>query len=124
MKFDLKILIVEDEIISALSLAQDLQQHNYTVWKMVDSGEKALQKVAEERPDVIFMDIRLRGRLNGLETAQQINARLGIPIIFMTGLKTETVMEQLKDINPIGFFPKPVQINEVIKLLQSYFNIK
>jgi two-component system, response regulator PdtaR len=118
---NLKIMIVEDEIISALALTQDLRQRGYTVGPPIASGKKAIEKVEAERPDVVIMDIRLQGPVNGLEAAKQINSRFGIPIVFITGHVTEMVVDQLKEIDHIGFFSKPVQINEVIKLLKSFF---
>jgi CheY-like chemotaxis protein len=119
---NLKVMIVEDEIVSALALSNELKQRDYTVCKLIVSGQKAIEKVAEEKPDVIFMDIRLQGPVNGIEAAQQINSRFGVPIVFMTGDTTETLVDQLKEMDHIGFLSKPVQINEVIKLLQNYFH--
>lgn len=117
----MKIMIVEDEIISALALTHDLQRHGYTVCQLITSGLKAVEQVEAERPDVVFMDIRLQGPIDGLEAAQRINLRFGIPIVFLTGHLTETLVEQLKEVDHIGFLAKPVRAGEVIKLLQGFF---
>lgn len=114
-------MIVEDEIVSAMALTRELQQRGYTVGKLITSGKQAIEKVEEERPDVIFMDIRLKGPVNGLEAAKRINYSFGIPIVFLSGQSTELLADQLKEIDHIGFFSKPVSINAVIKLLNSFF---
>lgn len=117
----LKIMIVEDDIISALALSQDLQNRGYNVCQPVSSGQKAIAKVEAEKPDVVFMDIRLQGPVNGLEVAKEIKSRFGIPIVFITGHLTEIIADQIKEIDLLGFFAKPVHINEVVKLLKRYF---
>lgn len=66
------ILIVEDELIAAESIARSLRKQGYTVISRINSGEKALEQVAKNLPDLILMDIHLRGELDGIETAKRI----------------------------------------------------
>ncbi len=79
-----KILIVEDERIVALDIKSSLENLGYTVTGIVASGEAALTKVAESRPDLVLMDINLKGDMDGVETAEQIRAHFSIPVIYLT----------------------------------------
>ncbi|MBD3305915.1 response regulator, partial [candidate division KSB3 bacterium] len=80
-----RILLVEDEVMIAMGLELELKRAGYPECQRVVSGEEALVRVAQEPPDLILMDIRLAGKLDGIETARQIQAQTDIPIIFMTG---------------------------------------
>lgn len=80
-------LIVEDEILVAESLRIDLESFGFNVSKIVDSGEKAVSFALSERPDVVLMDITLKGQMNGIEAAEQITKETAgaVPIIILTG---------------------------------------
>ena len=80
-----KILIVEDEIIVAMSMRRSLQSGGYDVCGLSVTGEEALQDTAAHRPDVVLMDIHLPGGMDGIEAAQTIRERFATPIIFMSG---------------------------------------
>ncbi len=115
----IRILLVEDEIFIAMCLEMELKQVNYEVCKRVSTGEEAVSIALQESPDIILMDIRLAGKIDGIEAAKQIRMNSEIPIIFMTGYLDKTVEERAKMLNPIGFFVKPVQIREIISLIDS-----
>jgi CheY-like chemotaxis protein len=104
-----KILIVEDEAIVALALQSNLGKRGYAVIATVDTGEKAIHKASAENPDLILMDIRLKGPLDGIEAAARIHAVLDIPIIFLTAYADEEKMERAKLTLPFGYLLKPVQ---------------
>lgn len=80
----MKLLIVEDDLIVAQNLKEILQANGHTVTGMVDSGEKAILEVERFQPDLILMDIRLNGRLDGIETAIMIHRSKEVPIVFVT----------------------------------------
>ncbi len=82
-----KILIVEDEILVAESLRIDLEKFGFAVLKIVDTGEKAVSSALTEKPDVVLMDITLKGTVNGIEAAEEITRETGgsVPIIILTG---------------------------------------
>jgi PAS domain S-box-containing protein len=102
-----KILIVEDEAIIAQDLKSTLSHLNYQVVGMVNSGEDAITVLEQFEVDVILMDIRIKGSINGIETTEQINKRFDIPVIFLTAYADEKTMEQIKGIDAYGFIVKP-----------------
>jgi CheY-like chemotaxis protein len=77
-----KIMIVEDEGIVALSLQKKLEKFDYDVPAIASSGEQAIQLAQASQPDLILLDIRLQGAMDGIEAAQRIYAQLEIPIVY------------------------------------------
>ena len=102
-----KILVVEDESIVALDLQHRLIQLGYTVTALAASGEEALQRVAEVQPDVVLMDIRLAGAMDGIQAASLIRARYSIPVIFLTAHSDPNTLERAKPAQPYGYLVKP-----------------
>lgn len=78
-----RILIVEDEFILAMNLKENLEWLGYTVVDIVDSGETAIEKATELRPDLVLMDIKLRGEIDGIEAAGEIWNCLQIPLFIL-----------------------------------------
>jgi len=107
-----RILIVEDEAIVAVDIQKTLQKLGYDVPATAFSGEVALRKAEELHPDVVLMDIVLQGKMDGIEAAQQIRERFGIPSIFITGYLEELV-DRLNILQPLLYVSKPVEINEL-----------
>lgn len=101
------VLIVEDEAIIALSLQIKLEAMGYAAPTYVPSGEAALQAISEHRPDIVLMDILLAGQLTGIETATQIQTAYDIPVIYITAHPQESLMQQAKTTNPVGYLLKP-----------------
>lgn len=118
-----RILIVEDEAIVALDMQNTFQKLGYDVPATAFSGEEALQKTEEFHPDVVLMDIALKGTMNGIEAAQEIHERFGIPSIFMTGY-SEEIIEQLDARKPYLSVIKPVEKEElhatILKTLETH----
>jgi len=104
-----KILIVEDEAIIAMEIKSQLQGLGYEVTSIVDTGEKAIKKAEEDKPDLILMDIRIKGEMDGIEAANQINSHSDIPIIFLTAFADEDKIKRAKLALPFGYLLKPVQ---------------
>ncbi|MBP7737626.1 MAG: response regulator [Spirochaetes bacterium] len=119
MAQSIRVLIVEDEIFIAMSLEMELKQERYGVCRRVATGEEAVAIAQEESPDVILMDIRLAGAIDGIEAAKRIRAFSDIPIIFMTGYQSKAIEERAKALHPLGFFVKPVQVNKLKPLIDS-----
>ena len=108
-----KILIVEDEGIIAIDLKSCVEQLGYTVLACVDSAEKALELVEQEPPDLVLMDIVLKGPMDGIEAAALMRSRWGIPAIFITAYADPEWVERAKPVNPFGYILKPFQSNEI-----------
>ena len=101
------ILVVEDEAIVANDIRDTLISLGYTVAGTAKSGELALEKTAGTKPDLVLMDIHLAGKLDGIETAGQIHAKYGIPVIFLTAYADEALLERAKIAEPYGYIVKP-----------------
>lgn len=102
-----KILVVEDELIVALDLRNSLRSMGYDVVATAYSGEEAIQEAAEKTPDLVLMDIRLRGSLDGVEAARQISTNFDIPIIYLTASADKATIERVKTTQPLGYLIKP-----------------
>ena len=102
-----KILIVEDEAIVALHEEENLKNMGYTVVGKASSGEEAIRKAEETQPDLVLMDIVLKGEMDGIETAGQITTRFNIPVVYVTAYGDETTLQRAKLTEPFGYILKP-----------------
>ncbi len=108
-----RIMIVEDEILLAMSLKSDLSGMGYEICELVTNGEDAIRNAELEKPDVVLMDIILNGKMNGIDAAREIRSHYGIQIIFVTGCEDEDIKELAKDVGPVEYFIKPVEIEDL-----------
>ena len=109
-----KIMIVEDEALGALGLMDMVEIWGYETCGSTYSGEKAISLVDECRPDLIIMDVRIKGCIDGLEAARRIRAKKLVPIIFLSGYLREGVREELGFSMAVEFLNKPVD-HDVLK---------
>jgi len=114
-----KILIVEDEVITAMSLQHLLEHWGCGKCEKVSSGKEAIEKAMSEKPDIVLIDINLRGETNGIEVAKQLQARFCVPIIFITGYSDEETIKEAKKIKPVGYFVKPLDFNKLRLTIES-----
>ena len=91
-----KILVVEDERITARNIQNQLKKLGYNVSAIASSGEEAIQKTAETYPDLVLMDIKLEGDMDGIQAAEQIRIRFDIPVIYLTAYADENTLQQAK----------------------------
>lgn len=115
----IKILIVEDEAIIAKYLSLELEYDGFNVCAYVGSAEEAIATAAKEQPDLILMDINLNGEMDGIEAMEKIGP--DIPVIFMTGYSQKDIVERAKNLKPLGFFPKPVEVEYIKPVIEAYF---
>jgi PAS domain S-box-containing protein len=108
-----KILIVEDEVIVARTIASQLDQLGYTVIGKASSGKAAISRASETKPDLILMDIIIKGEMDGITTASYIHEQLDIPIIFLTAYGDEQTLERAKVTQPFGYVVKPFTIRDL-----------
>lgn len=104
-----RILVVEDEGIVALDIAAKLNNLGYTPVGTAASGEEALAKVADLNPDLVLMDIRIQGSMDGIETAARIRDRFGIPVVYVTAFGDDETVARAEATNPFGYLLKPFQ---------------
>jgi len=102
-----KILIVEDEGIVALDLQDRLEQLGYEVCGIADTAKIALKMAAKHSPDLVLMDIVLKGERDGISAARQINELFGIPVVFLTAYADEKTLARAKKSHPHGYIVKP-----------------
>ena len=103
----IKILIVEDESIVAKDIHFSLNKLGYSICGIASSGDKALELAQREQPDMVLMDIMLKGDKNGIDTAVEIKEKLAIPVIFLTAYADEATLEKAKIAEPYGYIIKP-----------------
>lgn len=101
-----KILVVEDEIITANDIKLALENQGYNVVGLISSGEEAISKVEDLDVDLVLMDIHLKGKMDGVDAAEEIRNRFGIPVIFLTAYSDEKTIQRAKITEPSGFIVK------------------
>ncbi|MFN6569290.1 response regulator [Dendronalium sp. ChiSLP03b] len=107
------ILVVEDEAIVAKDLQNRLKKFGYIVPAIASSGQEAIKKALEIRPDLVLMDIRLKGQMDGIQAAEEINKHLDIPIIYLTAYADDHTLERAKVTEPFGYLLKPFKEREL-----------
>ncbi|MCU0537637.1 MAG: PAS domain S-box protein, partial [Hydrococcus sp. Prado102] len=112
------ILIVEDEIIVAKDIENKLKRLGYIVPALASSGEEAIKKAAEANLDLVLMDIRLRGNIDGIEAARQIYNIFNIPIIYLTANADTATFERAKTTKPLGYILKPFKEKELYNTIE------
>ncbi len=113
-----KVLIVEDEMIIALTLEQMIKNMRHEVVSKVASGKQAVEKALQLKPDIILMDIRLKGKMDGIDTIKKIqHKKADIPVIYVTGSSNSRYIERIKATKYIDFIRKPITQHQ---LMQSF----
>ena len=105
-----RILIVEDEGILAIKTRVDLEEMGHEVVGIVDNGKGAIRVARNKKPDIILMDIVLKGRLNGIEASGVICEGNGCKIIYMTAHADDITVEAAKRTKHVGFLFKPFEL--------------
>lgn len=102
-----KLLVVEDEALVAEDIADHLRKLGYNVVGVIDNGEEAVRQAFALMPDLVLMDVQLRGGMDGTEAARQIRVSCGRPVIFLTGHSDPSVIKRAKESEPYGYILKP-----------------
>ena len=108
-----RILIVEDEAITALDLRFSLEELGYEVIDTVGTGQDAIDMAAETVPDVVLMDIKLKGDMEGIDAAKVIS-ELRIPVVYLTANTDDYTFERSNIEGSYGFVPKPYEITKLV----------
>ena len=104
-----RVLIVEDEFIVSMDLRRALEGMGFIVPAEVSSGEGAVDAASRLFPDVVLMDIRLPGQMDGFEATDEIQRRFKIPVVYLTSYSDEETLERARATNPYGFLIKPYE---------------
>lgn len=108
-----RIFIVEDEPITAEDLEYLLRSCGYDVVGNEDTGKKAYQKIVETNPDLVLLDIKLKGKTDGIEVGAWLHERLHIPVVYLTAYADNETLERAKLTEPSGYILKPFEKNQV-----------
>lgn len=113
-----RVLVVEDEAVIGLDLAQLLGEFGYEVVGIAASGERAQALAAASRPDLILMDIVIKGPRDGIETARAIRAEIDLPVVFLTAYSDAGTLERVGQVAPYGYLVKPFRPSDLRTTLE------
>ncbi|MDG6250451.1 response regulator [Methanocalculus sp.] len=113
------IMIVEDEAVTAMALKRSLTNMGYSVCGVFPTGEQAVTKAAELKPDLILMDIKLAGKMTGINAAAEIRATSTVPVIYLTAFSDDRVVNAAKVTGPFGYILKPVREQELKTTIET-----
>lgn len=113
-----RIMVVEDDAIISMDLANSLKKSGYEIAGVVATGEQALELARMALPDLVLMDIGLGGRMDGIEAAVALRSSLNIPVIFITAHTEDALLEKAKMAEPLGFIVKPFRNSELKSSLE------
>lgn len=109
-----QIIIVEDERLVAQDIAQILKDEGYTVCAIASDGKTAIQKIIEFSPDLVLMDIRIKGEIDGVEVAEHIQSFFAIPVIYLTAFSDAETLARVKATHPMGYVLKPFRREQLL----------
>ncbi len=113
-----RILIVEDENITALDIRTKLEDYGYEIIGTVATGEKAVEVAREDTPDLVLMDIVLKGNMDGIEAAGSIR-NMGASVIFITGYVDRDILERARQVRPAGYIVKPFKSEDLYATIEN-----
>ena len=114
-----KILVVEDEAITAMDIQRTLESNGFDVVTTASNGEEAIQKAEELKPDLVLMDVVIKGEIDGVEAADKIQTLFNIPVIYLTAFSDGKTFERAKLTKPYGFLTKPVNHEGLIGAIET-----
>ena len=112
-----KVLIVEDETLTAMAIEAYIEEKGHRVVGLSATGEDAVRKAREEEPDLVLMDFRLAGKMDGLEAALIIEAERPTPIAIISGYAERIVLEGAAGYKPIAYLSKPIDFADIDGIL-------
>ena len=112
------VLVVEDERIVAKDIQNTLKNLGYDVPVIASTGEEAIRKAGEQNPDIVLMDIVLKGEIDGIDAAAQIRSKFKIPIIYLTAYEDEDTLDRAKITEPLGYILKPFEERDLHTTLE------
>jgi DNA-binding LytR/AlgR family response regulator len=117
-----KLLIVEDDMIIAAKISMQLTTLGYEVTGIIPRGEEAIRHVEDNKPDIVLLDINLKGTLDGIETAQKMLKMGDIPIIYVTANTDEATFNRAKETRPYAFISKPINNRDLQRAIELTVN--
>lgn len=118
----IKVLIVEDELIISEEISEILKKHGISVIGQADNAEEALAMIQTERPDIILMDIHIKGKLDGITLAHEVKKIAPIAIIFLTSYMDDGYLTRAKQVMPAAYLVKPFKEQDIISTIEITAN--
>ena len=118
---NLQVLVVEDESLVAKDIANMVRGLGYSVAAVVSTGEEAIAIAGKMRPDIVLMDIVLKGRIDGIEAAQRIWETMSLPVVYLTAYADEATLQRAKVTEPFGYILKPFDERELQTTIEMAF---
>ncbi len=118
-----KILIVEDEAIVAMENKMNLTKSGYQVVGIISTAEDVMHKFIETSPDIILMDIKLKGDMTGIEVVKLIREKSNVPVLFLTGNSDNRTQFMMKEISNSSFLLKPVLTGDLISSIKQLLQL-
>ena len=115
----LKILVVEDERIVARDLQVRLTNLGYSLTGTASSKQEAILSAERERPDLVLMDIRLKGIPDGIDAAQELRSTFNLPVIYLTGHSDTATLARARTTEPFGYILKPFENRELVAAIET-----
>lgn len=112
------IMIVDDQVIDIMELEEALTANGYTIAGVAYSGKEAVTMATDRRPDLILMDIKMPGEMDGISAAEVIKAQTDIPIIFLTGHSSQKYINRAKRVDPSGYIMKPIHSDQIVATIE------
>jgi CheY-like chemotaxis protein len=113
------IMVVEDEGVVSIDIRNMLLKAGYSIAAVAFQGEEAVMKAEQSNPDLVLMDIGLKGEIDGIEAAKRIRDRFQIPVVFLTGFADDATVTKAQEVNPSGFIIKPINEQELNQTLEG-----
>ena len=113
------VLVVEDESIVAHDLQQTLSGLGYDAFGIAASADEALARASERRPDIALVDVRIKGKTDGIKAAQALQERFGVPVVYLTAHADDATLERAKQTRPYGYLLKPVKPAELKSAIEK-----
>jgi DNA-binding LytR/AlgR family response regulator len=114
----IRLLIVEDDMIIGAKISMQLTTLGYEVTGIIPRGEEAIRHVEDNKPDIVLLDINLKGKLDGIETAQKMLKTGEIPIIYITANTDEATFNRAKETRPYAFISKPINNRDLQRAIE------
>lgn len=114
-----QIIIVEDDLLLSLLLEKQVKRMGYHVAAKANNGEDAVEAIRKHLPDLILMDIKLLGEMDGVEVIEQARHFTDAPVLYLTGNSDETTRRRARATDPIDYMVKPVDMEELTRTIQQ-----
>jgi signal transduction histidine kinase len=114
----LRILIVEDDSVSAVLLQRSLEKNNHVIVGQANSGERALEILSQNQVDIVMMDINLAGQMDGIKTTELINEKYDVPVVYLSSSLYSDTLSKVVGTHPSGYVIKPFNIRELMVVIE------